>query len=206
MAHRSSAAVERDISIVDIRSTIPAVTAPAHDAQLLARVVDGDHDAFNEIMRAHEGRVFSVCLRILGDREKALDATQETFLTAFRKAHQFKGNAAVGTWIYRIAVNTCYDQLRKQKRRPSEPMPEHLDPADQRAQEAVEAAAVRPELRKALDALPPEFRAAVVLSDVEGMSLPDAAETLGVPVGTVKSRVFRGRRLLAKHLGNQIAS
>lgn len=182
------------------------MTVPADDALLLVRVVDGDHDAFNEIMRAHEGRVFSVCLRILGDREKALDATQETFLTTFRKAHQFKGNAAVGTWIYRIAVNTCYDQLRKQKRRPSEPMPEHLDPADQGAQEAVEAAGIRPELREALDALPPEFRAAVVLSDIEGMSMPDAAETLGVPVGTVKSRVFRGRRLLAKHLGNQTAS
>ena len=182
------------------------MTVPADDALLLVRVVDGDHDAFNEIMVAHEGRVFSVCLRILGDREKALDATQETFLTTFRKAHQFKGNSAVGTWIYRIAVNTCYDLLRKQKRRPSEPMPEHLDPADQGAQEAVEAAGIRPELREALDALPPEFRAAVVLSDIEGMSMPDAAETLGVPVGTVKSRVFRGRRLLAKHLGNQTAS
>ena len=181
------------------------MTAPAHDAQLLARVVEGDHDAFNEIMRIHENRVFSVCLRIMGDREKALDATQETFLTAFRKAHQFKGNAAVGTWIYRIAVNTCYDQLRKQKRRPSEPMPDYLDPADHKAQDAVESAGVRPELREALDSLPPEFRAAVVLSDVEGMSLPDAAEVLGVPVGTVKSRVFRGRRLLAKHLGNQRA-
>ena len=181
------------------------MTGPAHDAQLLARVVDGDHDAFNEIMGAHENRVFSVCLRILGDREQALDVTQETFLTAFRKAHQFKGNAAVGTWIYRIAVNSCYDQLRKQKRRPSEPIPDYLDPADPSAQEAVEAAAVRPELREALDSLPPEFRAAIVLSDVEGMSLPDTAEILGVPVGTVKSRVFRGRRLLAKHLGNQLA-
>ncbi|MGB7860452.1 MAG: sigma-70 family RNA polymerase sigma factor [Acidimicrobiia bacterium] len=182
------------------------MTTRAEDAQLLARVADGDHDAFNEIMTAHENRVFSVCLRILGDREMALDATQETFLTAFRKAHQFKGNAAVGTWIYRIAVNTCYDQLRKMKRRPSESMPDYLDPADHSAEEAVESAAVRPELRAALDTLPPEFRAAIVLSDVEGMSLPEAAETLGVPIGTVKSRVFRGRRLLAKYLGNQLAT
>jgi RNA polymerase sigma-70 factor (ECF subfamily) len=179
------------------------VTKATEDAVLLARVADGDHEAFTEVMKTHEDRVFSVCLRILGDREKALDATQETFLTAFRKAHQFEGKSTFGTWVYRIAVNTCYDQLRKQKRRPADPMPEHLDPADPAALETVEAAALRPEIREALASLPPEFRAAIVLSDIEGMSLPDAAQTLGVPVGTMKSRVFRGRRLLANHLGNQ---
>lgn len=179
------------------------MTTAAKDAVLLARVADGDHDAFTEVMRAHEDRVFSVCLRIMGDREKALDATQETFLTAFRKAHQFEGKSTFGTWVYRIAVNTCYDQLRKQKRRPSEPMPDYFDPADASAQEAVEAAGIRPELQEALSSLSPEFRSAIVLSDIEGMSLPEAAETLGVPVGTMKSRVFRGRRLLAQHLGNQ---
>lgn len=180
------------------------MTTAAQDAQLLARVVDGDHDAFNEIMRNHEDRVFSVCLRIMGTRDQALDATQETFLTAFRKAGQFKGNAALGTWIYRIAVNTCYDQLRKQKRRRTDPIPDHLDPADYSAEDAVDSAAVRPEIEKALAAIPPDFRSAVVLSDLEGMGLPEIAEVLGIPVGTVKSRVFRGRRLLANELGNQI--
>lgn len=179
------------------------MTKATEDAVLLARVADGDHEAFTEIMKTHEDRVFSVCLRILGNREKALDATQETFLTAFRKAHQFEGKSTFGTWVYRIAVNTCYDQLRKQKRRPAEPMPEYLDPADPTAHETVEAAALRPEIQEALASLPPEFRTAIVLSDIEGMSLPDAAQTLGVPVGTMKSRVFRGRRLLANHLGNQ---
>ena len=173
------------------------------DSELLARAVEGDHEAFSEVMRLHEDRVFSVCLRIMGDRDKALDATQDTFLTVFRKAHQFKGNAAVGTWIYRIAVNTCYDQIRKAKRRPSQPMPEHLDPEDELAGDEVEAAAIRPDISKALQQIPQEFRAAVVLSDMEGMPLPDIAEVLGVPVGTVKSRVFRARRLLAELLGNQ---
>ncbi len=181
------------------------MTTAAQDALLLARVADGDHEAFTEVMKAHEDRVFSVCLRIMGDREKALDATQETFLTAFRKAHQFEGKSTFGTWVYRIAVNTCYDQLRKQKRHPSEPMPEHFDPVDHTAYEAVDAAAIRPVLQEALASLPPEFRSAIVLSDIEGMSLPDAAQTLGVPVGTMKSRVFRGRRLLAQRLGNQNA-
>lgn len=179
------------------------MTTAAQDAQLLARVLDGDHDAFNQIMRNHEDRVFSVCLRIMGNRELALDATQETFLTAFRKASQFQGNSALGTWIYRIAVNTCYDHLRRQKRRRMDPMPDHLDPTDHRAEEAVESAALRPEIEHALAALPADFRSAVILSDIEGLALPEVAEILGVPVGTVKSRVFRGRRLLAQRLGNQ---
>ncbi len=179
------------------------MTASAQDAALLSRVVDGDHAAFEEVLRAHEDRVFAVCLRILGDRELALDATQETFFTVFRKAGQFRGKSAVGTWIYRIAVNTCYDLLRKAKRRPTNPLPDHLDPADPSAEEAIEAASLRPEIHQALAALPKDFRAAVVLADVEGIPLPEVALILGVPLGTVKSRIFRGRKLLARTLGNR---
>jgi RNA polymerase sigma-70 factor (ECF subfamily) len=82
-------------------------------------------------------------------------------------------------------------------------LPEHLDPSDPAAQEALDSAALRPEIVQALAAIPVEFRAAVVLSDIEGISLPETAQILGVPVGTVKSRLFRGRRLLAQRLGNQ---
>ncbi len=179
------------------------MTITPSDSELLARAAGGDHQAFTEVMRLHEDRVFSVCFRIMGDRERALDAVQDTFLTVFRKSSQFKGKSAVGTWIYRIAVNTCYDQLRKAKRRPSEPMPEFHDPTDEKAQDEVDAAGIRPDIEAALAAIPPEFRAAVVLADMEGMPLPEIAEVLGVPVGTVKSRVFRARRLLAGLLGNQ---
>ena len=179
------------------------MTVPGNEAELLTRVVSGDREAFDAVMRVHEDRVFSVCLRILGDREQALDATQDTFLTVFRKAGQFQGRSAVGTWIYRIAVNTCYDQLRRTQRRPSEALPDHVDPSDPSAEEAIESAAVRPEIEDALAQLSPDFRNAVILSDLEGLPLPDVAEILGVPIGTVKSRLFRGRRLLAKHLGNQ---
>lgn len=176
------------------------MTTAAQDARLLERVLEGDHDAFNQIMRSHEDRVFSVCFRIMGNREQALDAVQETFLTAFRKADQFKGKSALGTWIYRIAVNTCYDQLRKQKRRRADPIPDHLDPADPSAEDAMDSAALRPELQRAVESLPDEFRTAVVLADIEGLGLNQVADILGVPVGTVKSRVFRGRRLLADAL------
>ena len=179
------------------------MTGAPGDAELLARVLEGDHTAFDQIMRHHEDRVFSVCLRIMGDRELALDATQETFLTAFRKAAQFEGKAALGTWLYRIAVNACYDMLRRQQRRRTEPLPEHVDPVDRAAEDQVDAAALRPEIHAALAVLSAEFRAAIVLSDIEGLSLPEVADALGVPVGTVKSRVFRARRILAQQLGNQ---
>ncbi len=181
------------------------MTSPGTELELLARVVSGDRGAFDQVMREHEDRVFAVCLRVLGDREAALDAAQDTFLTVFRKAGQFQGNSALGTWIYRIAVNTCYDQIRRAKRRPVESIPEHIDPSDPGAEQAIESAGHRPEIETALASLPAEFRNAVILSDLEGLPLPEVAEILGVPVGTVKSRVFRGRRLLAARLGNQIA-
>ena len=178
------------------------MTTGQDDAALLAKVVEGDHDAFATLMRRHEDRVFSVCLRIMGNRTAALDATQETFLTLYRKANQYRATAAVGTWLYRIAVNTCYDLLRKERRRPSEAMPTYLDPADPHAEDRYTSVELRPSVEAALATLTPDFRAVVILSDIEGMSLPEVAEALEVPVGTVKSRLFRARRQLAGVLGN----
>ena len=172
------------------------------DAELVERYLTGDIEAFDELMRAHEDRVFAVCLRMLRDRDAALDATQETFITVFRKASSFAGRSAFGTWLYRIAVNTCYDSLRRQGRKATEALPEHTDPPDPAAQDDLAAVEVRPEIEAALEELPTEFRAAVILSDLEGLALHTVSEVLGVPVGTVKSRIFRGRRLLAKQLGN----
>jgi len=172
------------------------------DTELIARYLRGDADAFDQLMRAHEDRVFAVCLRLLRDREAALDATQETFITVFRKVDRFAGHSAFSTWLYRVAVNTCYDQARRAGRRAADPLPEGMDQPDEAAGRALEAAELRPDLEAALAQLSTEFRSAVVLCDAEGLSLQTAAEILGVPVGTVKSRVFRGRRLLAEALGN----
>jgi len=172
------------------------------DAELVERYLGGDAGAFDELMRAHEDRVFAVCLRMLRDREAALDATQETFITVFRKASSFAGRSAFGTWLYRVAVNTCYDSMRRQGRKPTEALPEHTDPPDPAAGDEFSAVEVRPEIEAALGELPPEFRAAVVLSDLEGLAIQTVSEALGVPVGTAKSRIFRGRRLLAEQLGN----
>lgn len=181
------------------------MTSP-RELELLGRAREGDHEAFAILMREQEDRVFSVCLRIMGDRETALDAAQETFLTVFRKSSQFRGESAFGTWVYRIAVNSCYDLLRKQKRRRTEPLPEHHDPIDHGAEEAVESAGLRPEIAAALQEVPDEFRAVIVLSDIEGLGMADIAEILDIPTGTVKSRLFRGRRILAQRLGNQTPS
>ncbi|HEX2154165.1 MAG TPA: RNA polymerase sigma factor SigM [Acidimicrobiia bacterium] len=173
------------------------------DRDLLARFRQGDRRAFDELMRRHEDRVFAVCLRIMRHREAALDAVQDTFLTAFRKADQFRGDAQFSTWLYRIAVNTCYDHLRRSKRRPAEPLPEEHDPPDAGARDALEAAELRPDLNAALAAIGEDFRAAIVLADVQGLPLTEVADILGVAEGTVKSRLHRGRRQLAQILGNR---
>jgi RNA polymerase sigma-70 factor (ECF subfamily) len=103
------------------------------DTALIERYLAGDAAAFDELMRAHENRVFGVCLRMLRDREAALDATQETFITVFRKADRFAGRSAFSTWLYRVAVNTCYDAARKAQRRRTDPLPETSDPPDESA-------------------------------------------------------------------------
>ncbi|MCB2223414.1 MAG: sigma-70 family RNA polymerase sigma factor [Actinobacteria bacterium] len=172
------------------------------DAALVERYLTGDTAAFDELMRAHQDRVFGVCLRMLRDRDAALDATQETFVTVFRKADRFSGTAAFSTWLYRVAVNTCYDAARRAKRHRTDPLPETTDPPDRTADDHLAAVELRPDLEAALASLPDEFRSAVVLSDVEGLALQTVADILEVPVGTVKSRVFRGRKLLAGILGN----
>lgn len=174
----------------------------AEDRALIRRYLTGDVAAFDELMRIHEDRVFAICMRMMTDRDAALDATQDVFLTVFRKADRYKEQAAFSTWLYRVAMNTCYDHLRRQKRKRTESMPEHFDPSDPRGGDEMNAVELRPDIENALSNLSDDFRAAIVLVDLEGMSLGGAADTLEVPVGTVKSRVFRARKLLAKELGN----
>jgi RNA polymerase sigma-70 factor (ECF subfamily) len=172
------------------------------DIALIDRYLSGDIDAFNELMAAHEDRVFAVCLRMLRNREAALDATQDTFLTVFRKADRFKAQAAFSTWLYRVTVNTCYDHLRRQKRKQADRLPDSHDTPDPSTDDLIRAVDVRSDIEDALLTLSPEFRAAVVLVDLQGMSLQQASDTLEVPTGTIKSRLFRARKQLSQSLGN----
>lgn len=172
------------------------------DRDLLVLSTEGDRRAFDELMRRHEDKVFAVCLRVMRHREAALDAVQDTFLTVFRKADQFRGDSRFSTWLYRVAINTCYDHLRRAKRRPADPLADTHDPPDTGEGDRLAAVELRPGLTAALADLGDEFRAAIVLVDVEGLPVSEAAEILGVAEGTVKSRLHRGRRRLAQILGN----
>ncbi|MFE2724480.1 RNA polymerase sigma factor SigM [Kitasatospora sp. NPDC059327] len=182
---------------------------PDDDAALLARHVAGDREAFGLLVDRHRDRLWAVALRTLGDREEAADALQDALVSAFRAAHTFQGRSAVTTWLHRIVVNACLDRARRTASRRTKPLdddPRRLD-ALVGAAEPADSPVVRAELHRevaaALDELAPEQRAALVLVDMQGYPVAEAAELLGVPVGTVKSRCARGRaRLLplVRHL------
>ncbi|MER7703429.1 RNA polymerase sigma factor SigM [Kitasatospora sp. NPDC097605] len=179
------------------------------DAALLARHVAGDREAFGRLVNRHRDRLWAVALRTLGDREEAADALQDALVSAFRSAHTFQGRSAVTTWLHRIVVNACLDRARRTATRRTRPLdddPGRLDAlvgAAEPADSPVVRAEVHRELSAALAELPAEQRAALVLVDMQGYPVAEAAELLGVPVGTVKSRCARGRaRLLplVRHL------
>jgi len=167
------------------------------DAELLHAHVAGDPDAFGTLVRRHADRLWAVALRTLGDREEAADAVQDALLSAYRSADRFRGESAVTTWLHRIVVNACLDRARRRQARPTVPLTEtHAIPA------TVGDSDTALTVRAALAELPTDQRAALVLVDVYGYPVSDAAEILGIAVGTVKSRCARGRARLASRLGH----
>ncbi len=182
------------------------------DRALLAAHLAGDHDAFGVLFARHRDRLWAVALRTTGDREEAADALQDALVSAFRRADSFRGDSAVTTWLHRIVVNACLDRLRRRKSRTADPLPDdlgervaagshvtgtHDDPADLVLDEERRTAVLR-----ALDSLPPDQRAALVLVDMQGYPVEEAAAVLGCPPGTVKSRCSRGRARLAPLLSD----
>ena len=173
------------------------------DEVLLAAHLRGDQAAFGQLVARHERRIYGLCLRILGNREDAEDATQEAFVAALRKASSFRRAAAFSTWLYRIAVNAATDQARRRGRaRLAALDPEDAGLAVDRGGELGEVVAAAVTVQTALAKVPEEFRVAVVLCDLYRLPYADAAQVLEVPVGTVKSRVFRGRAALAERLAS----
>ena len=178
---------------------------PETDERLVRRFQDGSSDAFELLVQRHSTRVYNLCLRILGDAEEAADASQDTFLAALRKLNTFRGDAAFTTWLHRVAVNACYDSLRKKRRRPllqlapaeGDDRPEPSVPAPDHAEGVV----LSVDVAKALMEVPEEFRVVLVLADVQDLPYDEIATVLEIPVGTVKSRVFRGRAALGRALG-----
>jgi RNA polymerase sigma-70 factor (ECF subfamily) len=177
------------------------------DADLLRAHVDGDPEAFAELFRRHRDRLWAVALRTIGDREEAADAIQDALLSAHRGAARFRGDSAVTTWLHRIVVNACLDRIRRRQAHPTVPLPDGGHQADGSVG-GVEPAAPATDhdtalvVRQALAALAPEQRAALVLVDVQGYPVAEAAAILGVAEGTVKSRCARGRARMALLLGH----
>ncbi|NJP99228.1 RNA polymerase sigma factor SigM [Streptomyces zingiberis] len=171
------------------------------DKDLLARHVAGDPDAFAELVRRHRDRLWAVALRTLGDREEAADAVQDALVSAYRAAHTFRGQSAVTTWLHRITVNACLDRARKAASRRTSPVAdterlEQLIEPHESAHAPAERGDLHRELLRALATLPPEQRAVLVLVDMQGYPVAEAADVLGIPSGTVKSRCARGRARL----------
>ena len=171
------------------------------DQDLLTRHVAGDPEAFGEIVRRHRDRLWAVALRTLSDREEAADAVQDALVSAYRAAHTFRGQSAVTTWLHRITVNACLDRARKAASRRTSPVAETerleqlLDP-EESASAPAERQDLHRELIGALRTLPEEQRAALVLVDMQGYPVAEAAAILEIPTGTVKSRCARGRARL----------
>lgn len=172
------------------------------DETLVQHHLNGDPRAFELIVLRHRSRVYAVCVRILGDHQDAEDAAQETFLSALRKLDRFRGDALLTTWLHRIAVNACYDRLRKRQREPTPHRhePDAADPEPVLADHADEVVGTT-DVAAALARVPEEFRIAIVLADVQDLPYDEIARILGVATGTVKSRVHRGRIALARELG-----
>jgi RNA polymerase sigma-70 factor, ECF subfamily len=172
------------------RATLAGEGGAVTDAELLQAHAEGDPDAFGELVRRHRDRLWAVALRTLGDREEAADALQDALLSAFRAG---RGDAAPTTWLHRIVVNACLDRVRRRAARPADPLPEHDVPA---RGDAVGSRITGLDVEAALRTLPVEQRSALVLVDMYGWSVEDAAEVLDCPTGTVKSRCARGRARL----------
>lgn len=170
------------------------------DNELLARHAGGDAAAFGVLVARHRDRAWAVALRTLGHPADAADATQDAFLKAYRTAGTFRGDALFTTWLHRIVVNACLDQLRRNRNRAALPLDESAgaiaDPAD-----PVSRLDLGHDVVAALARISPDQRVAIVLVDLEGYSVEEAAAVLDVPTGTVKSRCHRGRVQLASMLG-----
>lgn len=183
-------------------TTPPVGGGPADhrdDAELLRAHVDGDPDAFAELVRRHRDRLWAVAMRTLGDREEAADAVQDALLSAYRSADRFRGDSAVTTWLHRIVVNACLDRARRRQARPTLELSEATVPATWGGEPPPDTVVA---VHDALAQLPLDQRVVLVLLDMYGYPVAEIAAMLGVAEGTVKSRAARARARMAVLLGH----
>ena len=176
------------------------------EEKLIARAVKGDAAAFNELLAGHEKKMYAVCLRMCANHEDAQDCLQEAMLRVYRSISGFKGQSAFSTWLYRVTMNTCLDELRRRKGKATTSLDGLLDsgwsPSDE--EDTPEKHAIGAEQRRAVQTmiaeLPEDMRAAIVLRDIHGLAYEEIADALNINVGTIKSRISRGREKLREKL------
>lgn len=181
--------------------------AGTSDEQIVERALAGDHDAFGEIVRRWERRIFALAFGILGREEDARDATQETFIAAFRNLKGFRGDAKVSSWLHRIAVNQCITRQRRARVRgetslevAEEGGAQFESTVEASPADSVEGRELTDAVRRAVNALPPELRSVVVMKEFEDLTFQEIADTLGVPLSTVKSRLYTALKQLRLRL------
>ncbi len=180
----------------------------SNDEQMVERALSGDPEAFGEIVRRWERRIFALAYGMLGREEDARDATQETFMAAFRNLRGFRGDAKVSSWLHRIAVNQCITRQRRAKVRGETALEDEaeknaavfalpIDASPARSAEAIERSKA---VRKAVCALPPDLRQVVVMKEFEELTFQQIADALEIPLSTVKSRLYTALRQLQMRL------
>jgi len=176
----------------------------------------GDLDAFNRLVIEYQSRAYNLAYRFMSDPASAADATQDAFISAFRGIGKFRGGS-FRSWLLRIVVNACYDELRRRKRRPASSLDELSDDGDRLAveigtsfsheskkpEQEIERSELRAAIEQCLDELPPDFKAVAVLVDVQGFDYKEAARVISKPIGTVKSRLARARGRLRECLNRR---
>jgi RNA polymerase sigma-70 factor (ECF subfamily) len=174
---------------------------------LIGAAQRGDREAFNQLVVHYQRIAYNVAYRVLGNGDAAEDATQDAFFSAYRAIRRFRGGS-FKAWLMRIVTNACYDQLRAKKRRPTTSLDanpdsdweEWISDDKEQPEEYAERQELGQVIQRGLDTLPPEQRMVVVLSDIQGLKYDQVAKTMGISLGTVKSRLNRGRRRLRDFL------
>lgn len=174
----------------------------ATDQDLIARTLAGEGEAFGVLVERYERAVYNLSLRTMRDVEEAKDATQDAFLKAYRALRTFRTGAKFSTWIFTIAYRACLDRLAKRRRLSNEELPDRADAAPGPADEAERKDEAR-RLREAIDALPDKYRAVITLYHLHGKQYDEIATVLGLPMGTVKTHLFRAKELLRNRLNQE---
>lgn len=180
------------------------------ETQIVRRVLEGDVNAFEDLVTEHEKGVYAIAQRMTGNAEDAADMTQETFIKAYNSLSSFRGDSKFSVWLYRIATNVCLDFLRSRSRKPTVSLSvedddgeeTQMDIADesQSPEQLLERGLTRDAVRRGLKSLSPEYRQILLLREIQGLSYEEISEALALEVGTVKSRIFRARKRLCAFL------